>query len=131
MTGRSRIRRLLTLAVMVCVFLAAVVLIPAAPGQTGAGNPLDAAPTAAARPDLPWRPFIDPLNIHQHWYWLLIPMAFGVSVAYKAVRLQSLDRYWAQVMFMTAQIVVAMMLLGLATYLVVMRFAPWIAAQST
>lgn len=75
-----------------------------------------------------WRPFLDPMNVFQTWWWLLlVPMALGVSVVYRAVRLPTLERYWPLVLSMTAQIVVAMIALGAALYLFVQVFVPMIA----
>ena len=65
---------------------------------------------------LAWRPFLDPLNLHELWWVLLIPMSLGIAVVYKAVRVASMKDYWREVGIMTAQIVLAMILLGLAVY---------------
>ncbi|MGE3109138.1 MAG: hypothetical protein AB7G11_17325 [Phycisphaerales bacterium] len=77
---------------------------------------------------LAWRPFLDPLNVHDSWWWFLIPMAFGISVVYKAARMPSLDRYWRAVLAMTVQIIVGMILLALASYLFVMLYVRFIAS---
>ncbi len=77
-----------------------------------------------------YRPFIDPIDLHGHWYLLLIPLAFGVSMAYKAVRVKTMDRYWRNVFAMTAQIVVGMLLLGLASYFLVEVFALYVAEHA-
>jgi hypothetical protein len=62
---------------------------------------------------LAWIPFLEPINwFHQWWYLLLIPLAFGIAVTYKAVRLPSLHRYWTQVMIMSVQIIVGVVALG-------------------
>ncbi len=71
---------------------------------------------------LAWRPFLDPLDVHNTWWIFLIPMAFGISVVYRAARLRSLDRYWRSVLAMTFQIVMGMVLLGVASYLFVMVY---------
>jgi hypothetical protein len=80
---------------------------------------------------LSYRPFIDPVRapVHTHWYVLLIPMSFGIAVVYKAVMLRTLDRYWHEVLYLTVQIIVGMIMLGLASYLLVMKFVPFIAAH--
>lgn len=58
-------------------------------------------------------PFVHPLNIiHDWWYVLIIPLAFGIAVIYKAVRLHTLDHFWREVFVMTTQIMIAM--IGLA-----------------
>ncbi|MEM8834291.1 MAG: hypothetical protein AAGD00_00590 [Planctomycetota bacterium] len=61
---------------------------------------------------LAYTPFLDPLPLHDWWWWTIIPMAFGVSVAYKAVRLADLRDFWRQALVMTVQIVGT--LIGLA-----------------
>ena len=68
---------------------------------------------------LAYIPFLQPLDIvQQWWYLLLVPLAFGISVVYKAVRMPSLAEYWKHVGIMTAQIVLAM--IGLAVCLIVL-----------
>lgn len=124
----GRILRAARLALFTLIACGVVMLIPAAPGQGGATAPSVAAQGAGGARGLPWRPFVDPIDMHSTWYWLLLPMALGVSVVYKAVRVQSMERYWSQVLYMTVQIVIAMILLGATTYVVVMKFAPMVAA---
>ena len=36
-----------------------------------------------------YRPFITPLPVWDYWIWLLIPLCLGVSIVYKAIRLES------------------------------------------
>ena len=68
---------------------------------------------------LAYIPFVHPLNVfHQWWYVLLIPLSFGISVVYKAVRLSTLEQFWREVTIMTAQVVLAM--IGLAIGLVIL-----------
>lgn len=73
---------------------------------------------------LAWRPFLDPINAHEVWWLFLVPLALGISIAYKAVRMRRLDRYWPQVVGMTFQIIVAMIVLGLVGYLFVLFIVP-------
>jgi hypothetical protein len=77
---------------------------------------------------LAYTPFIDPINAHKWWYLLLIPVALLVSIAYKAVRVESMKDYPKEVAVMTVQIVVVMMLLGVASFLFVEKVLPLIAA---
>jgi hypothetical protein len=68
---------------------------------------------------LAYIPFVHPISgVHQWWYLLLIPLAFGISVVYKAVRLHTLDHFWRQVFIMTTQVVLAM--IGLAICLIIL-----------
>lgn len=73
---------------------------------------------------LAWRPFLDPLNLHEWWYGLLLPLALGISIAYKAVRVNDLRHYAKQVAVMTVQIVVAMIGLGIASYVLLILIVP-------
>lgn len=75
------------------------------------------------------RLFIDPLLIHDQWYWLLIPMAIGVSLIYKAIRMPSMKGYVRAVAIMTTQIVIGMILLGAASFAVVVIYARFIAER--
>lgn len=72
-------------------------------------------------------PFIDPIDAHAWWFLLLIPMALGISMVYKAVRLRSLDRYWRKVFAMAAQIVVALIVLGAGFYILIEWVIPAVA----
>ena len=69
---------------------------------------------------LAWIPFLEPLNwFHRWWYLLLIPLAFGISVAYKAIRVPTLKGDWWQVGLMTTQIVLGVLGLGILVALFV------------
>ena len=66
-------------------------------------------------------PFVHPLNaIHDWWYVLLVPLAFGISIIYKAVRLHSLEHFWRNVLVMTTQIVLAMIGLAIVVTVIVL-----------
>ena len=76
---------------------------------------------------LAWRPFLDPIDAHGWWYLLLVPLALGISVVYKAVRVSTLDGYWKQVIVLTAQIVIGIVALGAASYALTQHVIPIIA----
>lgn len=72
-----------------------------------------------------YRPMLDPLPISGSWWWLLlIPLALGVSVAYKAVRVRSMEKYWPNVLLMTAQIVGGIVLVTIGVHVVVEWIVP-------
>lgn len=73
-----------------------------------------------------WRPFIDPIDVHRTWFMLLIPMAFFISMVYKAVRLPDLASYWRQVIVMTGQIILWIIALGAVIFLFIQYIAPLI-----
>lgn len=76
---------------------------------------------------LPYRPFLDPIDVHTHWYVTLVPLAFMTAVAYKAIRIQDPSAYWRHVAKMTLQIVALVVLLGAAFYLAVEILVPALA----
>ncbi|RMH26163.1 MAG: hypothetical protein D6693_07585 [Planctomycetota bacterium] len=86
-------------------------MIPAALAQAAAGAG--------------WRPFLDPVTLPGGSWWLtLIPLALLISVVYKAVRVPNVRRLPAHVLVMTAQIVVAMVVLAAGIHAVVLWIVP-------
>ena len=76
---------------------------------------------------LGWIPFLEPMNLfHQWWYLLLLPLAFGLAVTYKAIRVPTLKFYWWQVALMTAQIVCGVVALGVLVALFVQFAIPFL-----
>jgi hypothetical protein len=73
-----------------------------------------------------FRPFLEPLPLHEWWWITLVPMALLTSIAYKAVRMPHPRgvRYVRSVGIMTAQIVIAMMVISVILYLLVERIVP-------
>jgi hypothetical protein len=62
-----------------------------------------------------WTPFLEPLNAMQSvWYLLLIPMAFGIAVVYRALREPSYNTYWRAVVIMTLQVVFGIAAIAIA-----------------
>lgn len=79
---------------------------------------------------LAWRPFLDPLDVHNSWWYFLIPMALLISVTYRAARMRSLEKYWPAVFSMTIQIVLAMIGLVILSYLFVAVYVRFIAERA-
>ena len=71
-----------------------------------------------------WRPFLDPIDFHAWWFLLLIPMAFFISVAYKAVRVTTPRDYWPATIKMTVQIILFIIILGIVSFMFVEMIAP-------
>ena len=79
---------------------------------------------------LGWTPFINPINaFHQWWYLLMIPLAFGIAIIYKAVRMPDLQRFWRESLAMTAQIVLAMLGLAIVIMLLVQVAIPLLPVE--
>jgi hypothetical protein len=76
---------------------------------------------------LAWRPFLDPLELHQYWWAFLLPLALGVSFTYKAVRVANLSDLPRQTFIMTAQVILGMILLGAAAFCFLEFILPRIA----
>ena len=76
---------------------------------------------------LAYIPFVEPIHALQDWwYLLLIPLAFGIAVIYKALRSSQLQHYWQSVLVMTGQIVAAMIALALVLVFLVQVLVPLI-----
>ncbi len=83
-------------------------------------------------PVLAYTPFIDPITeISQGasdlWWLTLIVLAFFTSVAYKAVRMHELDRFAVNVLIMTAQILGAMLAIGVGLAVAVELVLPLVS----
>jgi hypothetical protein len=64
---------------------------------------------------LGWTPFLEPMNaIQSWWYLLLIPLVFGISVIYRALRVEDYAIYWQSVIIMTVQIVLGIVGIAIA-----------------
>ena len=64
---------------------------------------------------LAWTPFLEPMNAMQPiWYVLLIPLVFGISVVYRALRENQYATYWRSVAIMTSQVVIGIVGIALA-----------------
>lgn len=75
---------------------------------------------------LAYRPFLDPINAHGWWLFLSIPLVVGISVAYKAIRLPGMQYYWNQVIKMSVQVLVALVVLCGALYVLVEVALPYL-----
>lgn len=79
---------------------------------------------------LAWMPFVQPMPGAIHWWWLLVvPLVAGVSVVWKAIRMPSLERYWREVGFMTAQVLLGMVALATGLMLLVRVVLPLLPAD--
>jgi hypothetical protein len=84
---------------------------------------------------LAYIPFVHPLNIllegaQDWWYLLLVPLAFGISVIYKAMRVEDLSSFWRQVAVMTVQIVLGMIGLAIVLIIFVQVIIPMLPAEA-
>ena len=81
-------------------------------------------------PLIAWIPFLEPMPSPGSWWPLfLIPLAIGISMVYKAVRLERLGEYPREVLIMTGQIVGAMIFLAVVLGLVVQVLIPLLSAD--
>ncbi len=66
---------------------------------------------------LGYRPFLDPLPVHDIWLFLLLPLVFAVALVYKAIKLDDLTHLWKQTFNLAGQILVFMVLAAAALWL--------------
>jgi len=79
---------------------------------------------------LAYLPFLEPLpGVQRWWMLLLVPLAFGISVIYKALRMPSLDAFWRSVGVMTVQIVLGMAGLAIGFLVLVQVVVPLLPAE--
>ena len=64
-----------------------------------------------------YRPFIDPIHIEDYWIVLLLPLVFIISLTYKTIKIDDLSKLASQTFYLTAQIIVFMVLAASALWL--------------
>lgn len=82
------------------------------------------APLAPTLASTGWRPFLDPIHLHRQWFLLLVPLAFGIALTYRAVRVATFEKFWRKVLILTFQVVFSMILLGIGAYLFIQVAVP-------
>jgi hypothetical protein len=81
---------------------------------------------------LAYIPFVHPIGwFHIYWYLLLIPLALGISIIYKALRMHDLRLFWRHVLVMTTQIVLGMVALAVALIVFVQWVLPMLPVDRT
>lgn len=74
-----------------------------------------------------WIPFLEPLNAAQTWWYvLIIPMAIGISMMYRAIRDTSYAHYWRSVLITSIQIVGCIALIAIGVGLWVQLVIPFL-----
>ena len=66
-----------------------------------------------------YTPFLDPLDLHDWWWLTIAPLALGISIVYKAIRVHDLKDFWLGVLVMTLQVLLGMVALAAGTYVLV------------
>ena len=66
---------------------------------------------------LAYRPFLDPLHIESYWILLLLPLVLCISIVYKAIKIDQLERLPREALRLSAQIVAFMVLAAAALWL--------------
>ena len=86
--------------------------------------------TSLATSMLAWTPFLQPAPGADRWWWLLIvPLALGMSVAYKAIRVHDLRELPRAALVMTAQIVGGLAALAIFLFILVVLVLPPLPAE--
>ncbi len=71
--------------------------------------------------------FIDPIQAHDAWYLMIVPMVIFIAIGYKAVRVNRMEDYWREVLVFTLQVLGGMAVLAVAFMVVVNVLVPWLA----
>jgi len=75
-------------------------------------------------------PFVYPMEVfNDYWYFLILPLSFGIAVIYKALYLGGLNHFWRHATIMTVQIVLAMVALAILLILFVQYVIPFFPAS--
>lgn len=78
-----------------------------------------------ALPLISWIPFLEPIRgIGNAWWLLALPLIVGISIAYKAVRAGSVDRFWPQVAWFSVRITIIMIALTIGLFVLVRIVVP-------
>jgi len=79
---------------------------------------------------LAWTPFLQPAPGVERWWWMLVlPMALGIAMSYKAIRTKDLRDYPRDVLRMSVQIVAAVAGIAIGLYLLVIVLLPLLPAE--
>jgi hypothetical protein len=79
---------------------------------------------------LAWTPFLQPAPGVDRWWWLLVaPLAIGLSIAYKAIRVKDLAELPRASLVMTVQIVAGLAALAVALFILVILVLPHLPAE--
>jgi hypothetical protein len=85
---------------------------------------------AVATHTLAWIPILEPMPwAHRIWWLFAIPLALGMSMAWKAVRLPSLEHYWRAVFVMTGQILLTIVGIAVGLFVIVVLLLPHLPAE--
>ena len=66
---------------------------------------------------LGFRPFLDPLPMDRYWMLLLLPLVIGISVVYKTIKVDRLEKLPREASVLAAQIVAFMVMAAVALWL--------------
>jgi hypothetical protein len=79
---------------------------------------------------LAWTPFLEPWpGANRSWWMLILPLAFFLAMAWKAVRVPRMETYWREVISMTVQIVLGVIGIAIVLYILVVQIMPRIPAE--
>ena len=71
--------------------------------------------------------FIDPIQAHDAWYLMIVPMVIFIAIGYKAVRVKHMEDYWREVLVFILQVLGLMGLITVAFMVLINVLVPWLA----
>lgn len=69
-------------------------------------------------PLLLYTPFVDYIEVGGHWYLWLVPLAAGIAIVYKTLRIRNIRKLPAEAAGLTATILVGMVFAAAVLYLI-------------
>ncbi len=79
---------------------------------------------------LAWTPLLEPMPAaHRLWWVLIVPLALGVAMAWKSVRVVDLRHYWREVVVMAGQIVLAVAGIAVGLFVLIQLVLPHLPAE--
>ena len=73
---------------------------------------------------LAYTPFIDPLNAHDWWFLLILPLTLFIAIAYKSVRVSEVKNFWPNVLTMWVQTILGIAGLAVCAWVLIELVIP-------
>lgn len=69
-----------------------------------------------------WMPFLHPLPLDRYWMILIVPLLLGITVVWKVIKLDNLQKLWREVVLLTGQFIALMAIAAVLLWLITTLF---------
>lgn len=69
-----------------------------------------------------WIPFLHPLPIDRYWMILIVPLLLSITVVWKVIKLDNLQKIWQEVASLTGQFIALMVIAAAFLWLITTLF---------